>query len=44
MENFFCAVYFEKNISEPAWYPGHSNLFVLISSSEYNVFNACVND
>ena len=24
MENFFCAFYFEKNISEPAWYPGHT--------------------
>ena len=24
MGNFFCAVYFEKNISEPAWYPGHT--------------------
>ena len=24
MENFFWAVYFQKNISEPAWYPGHT--------------------
>ena len=24
MENFFYAVYFEKNISEPAWCHGHT--------------------